>query len=147
MTGVPIAISSDPVRLDVALIHRFLSQESHWARGVGRSTVERSIAHSLCFGAFADDEQVGFARVVSDRATFAFLCDVFVVAPWRGRGIARRLLDAVFAHPDLQALRRFALTSRDAPGLYAAYGFTPLASPQIWRERHNPHVYARGEQA
>lgn len=138
-------ICTDPARFDVAQIHRFLSKESHWARGIDRATVEQAIAHSLCFAAFAGAEQVGFARVISDRATFAFLCDVFVVAGWRGRGVARRLLDAVFAHPQLQRLRRFALTSRTAAGLYDGYGFAPLESPQIWRERHNPEVYARKE--
>lgn len=140
-----LTISSDPRTFDIAAIHRFLGEESHWARGISRATVERAIAHSLAFAAFAGTEQVAFARVVSDRATFAFLCDVFVVGAWRGRGVARRLLDAVFAHPDLQGLRRFALTSRDAAGLYEGYGFTELGSPHIWRERHNPGVYAQGK--
>jgi GNAT superfamily N-acetyltransferase len=139
-----LTISSDPRTFDIAAIHRFLSEESHWARGISRAAVKRSVAHSLAFAAFAGVEQVAFARVVSDRATFAFLCDVFVVGAWRGRGVARRLLDAVFAHPDLQGLRRFALTSRDAAGLYEGYGFTTLGSPQIWRERHNPSIYAQG---
>lgn len=139
-----LSISTDPKTFDIDVVHRFLNEESHWARGISRATVERSIAHSLCFAAFAGAAQVAFARVVSDRATFAFLCDVFVVAGWRGRGVGRRLLDAVFAHPDLQRLRRFALTSREAAGLYAGYGFTQLGSPQIWRERHNPDVYVQG---
>jgi GNAT superfamily N-acetyltransferase len=140
-----LTVSSDPKTFDIAAIHRFLSEESHWARGISRATVERSIAHSLAFAAFAGAEQVAFARVVSDRATFAFLCDVFVVSALRGRGVARRLLDAVFAHPDLQGLRRFALTSREAAGLYEGYGFTTLTSSQIWRERHNPGIYLQGK--
>lgn len=140
-----IEVTTECARLDLALIHRFLSEQSHWARGIPPATVERAIANSLCFAAFAGGAQIGFARVVSDRATFAFLCDVFVVEGWRGRGVARRLLDAALAHRDLQGLRRLALTSRDAPGLYAGYGFTPLASPQVWMERHNPHVYAQRE--
>lgn len=139
-----LTFSADPTRLDIDLIHRFLAEESHWARGIDRATVERSIEHSLCFGAFAGSAQVAFARVVSDRATFAFLCDVFVVAGWRGRGVAPRLLEAVFAHRDLQRLRRFALTSRFSASLYEAHGFAPLASAQIWRERHNADVYAQG---
>jgi GNAT superfamily N-acetyltransferase len=136
-----IEITDETARFDVALIHRFLSEESHWARGIPRAVVEKSIAHSLCFGALADGAQVGFARVVTDRSTFAFLCDVFVLSAWRGKGLARRLIDAVVAHPDLQGLRRFALTSRDAAALYNGYGFTALASPQVWLERHNPAVY------
>jgi len=144
---VKIEITDDHARLDIALIHRFLSEESHWARGIPRTVVERAIAHSLCFGALANGAQVGFARVVSDRATFAFLCDVFVLAAWRGKGLARRMLDLAFAHPDLQGLRRFALTSRDASTLYAGYGFTALASPQVWMERHNPAVYAQEKSA
>jgi len=147
MSDESIEISTDPARFDLAGIHRFLRDESHWARGIPRSVVERAIAHSLGFAAFAAGEQVGFARVVSDRATFAFLCDVFVVEGWRGRGVARLLLDAVIAHPDLQGLRRFALTTRYSPGLYARYGFAPLGSPQIWMERHNPQVYAQREDA
>jgi GNAT superfamily N-acetyltransferase len=94
-----------------------------------------------------DGAQVGFARVVSDRATFAFLCDVFVLSAWRGRGLARRMLNVAFAHQDLQGLRRFALTSRDAGTLYAGYGFTALARPQVWMERHNPAVYVQEKSA
>ena len=140
-----IEITDETARFDVALIHRFLSEESHWARGIPRAVVEKSIAHSLCFGALVDGAQVGFARVVTDRSTFAFLCDVFVLSAWRGKGLARRLIDAVVAHPDLQGLRRFALTSRDAAALYTGYGFTALASPQVWLERHNPAVYTGAE--
>jgi len=142
---VKIEITDNPARFDVALIHRFLSEESHWARGIPRAVVEKSIVHSLCFGALAGRAQVAFARVVTDRSTFAFLCDVFVLPAWRGRGLARRLLDAVFAHPDLQCLRRFALTSRDATALYAGYGFTALTSPTVWLERHNPAVYTEAK--
>jgi GNAT superfamily N-acetyltransferase len=134
-------ISTDPARLDVALIHRWLSEESYWARGVPRAVVERALANSLCFGAYEGGAQVGFARVVSDRATFAYLADVFVLPPARGRGCARQLMDAVFAHPDLQGLRRFALATRDAHALYAQYGFTALARPETFMERYRPDVY------
>jgi GNAT superfamily N-acetyltransferase len=137
-----IEISSDPARLDPAAIHHFLATESHWAQGIPLELVERSIRGSLCFGAYAGTAQIAFARVVTDGATFAYLCDVFVLPEYRGRGVARRLLDAVFADPRLQGLRRFALATRDASGLYANFGFTPLARPSIWMERHNPHVYA-----
>jgi GNAT superfamily N-acetyltransferase len=136
-----IEISTDQDRLDLAAVHRFLTQESHWARGIDRATVERSVRNSLCFGAYRGNVQIGFARVVTDRATFAFVCDVFVVAEARGRGVARLLCGAIMRHPDLQGLRRMALTSRDARGLYERIGFTDLAAPERWMERHNPTVY------
>ena len=138
-----IEISCDPVRLDTALIHDFLSNQSHWARGVPRATVERSLAHSLCFGAYAGSDQVGLARVVTDRATFAWLADVFVLEARRGERIGAALLDAVIAHPDLQGLRRFCLVTRTAPALYARYGFTPLVAPEIWMERFDAEAYTR----
>lgn len=136
-----IEISTDRARLDLAVVHRFLTQESHWARGIDRTTVERSVRNSLCFGAYRDGAQVGFARVVTDRATFAFVCDVFVLPQVRGQGIARLLCEAIMRHPDLQGLRRMALTSRDARGLYERIGFKALASPAIWMERHSPDIY------
>jgi GNAT superfamily N-acetyltransferase len=123
-------ISTDPSRLDVALIHEFLSRESYWARGRSRALVERSIANSLCFGGYHDGRQVAFARVVTDRAIFAYLMDVFVVPAERGQGIGKRLMRAVLDHPDLQGLRLFALRTRDAHGLYAQFGFRPLADPE-----------------
>lgn len=136
-----IEVSSDPARLDIAAVHRFLTQESHWARGIDRATVERAVKHSLCFGAYRSGAQVGFARVVTDRATFAFICDVFVVAEARGAGIAKRLVDEIMRHPDLQGLRRMALTSRDAKGLYEQSGFVSLVHPDRWMERYFPGVY------
>jgi GNAT superfamily N-acetyltransferase len=136
-----IEITADPARIDVALVHRFLSQESHWARGIDRATVERSLRHSLCFAAFRGGVQIGFARVVTDRATFAFVCDVFVLERERGHGAARLLVDAILGHPDLQGLRRMALTSRDAKGLYERAGFATLAHPERWMERFFPGIY------
>jgi predicted N-acetyltransferase YhbS len=138
-----IEISCDPARLDAALIHDFLCNQSHWARGVPRSTVERSLAHSLCFGAYDGPDQVGLARVVTDRATFAWLADVFVIEARRGERIGAALMDAVIAHPDLQGLRRFCLVTRTAPALYARYGFRPLVAPEIWMERFDADVYSR----
>jgi GNAT superfamily N-acetyltransferase len=136
-----VEISTDTARLDLAVVHRFLAQESHWARGIDRATVERSVRHSLCFGAYRGGAQIGFARVISDRATFAYVCDVFVLAEARGQGVARRLVEAIGRHPDLQGLRRMALTSRDAKGLYERIGFSTLAFPERWMERHCPNVY------
>jgi GNAT superfamily N-acetyltransferase len=118
--------------MDVDAIHRYLSEESYWAKGIPRDVVERSMENSLCFGAFEDDALVGFARVVTDCATFAYLADVFVLPSHRGRGIAKRIMEAVMSHPDLRGLRRWQLVTRDAHALYAQFGFTPLESP----ERH-----------
>ncbi len=135
-------IDTDRARLDRALIHRYLSEESYWARGVPRDVLDRALEHSLCFGAYRGEAQVGFARVITDRATFAYLADVFVLESQRGQGCAQRLMDAVLAHPDLQGLRRLALATRDAHTLYAKYGFTPLARPETFMERYRPDVYA-----
>ncbi|HET8798900.1 MAG TPA: GNAT family N-acetyltransferase [Thermoanaerobaculia bacterium] len=127
-----IEVTSDRARMDAARIHGYLSNESYWARGITREKVERSIAGSICFGAFDGGEQVGFARVITDGATFAYLADVFVVESHRGRGIAKEIMTAIAGHPDLQDLRRWHLVTRDAHGLYAQFGFTPLDAP----ERH-----------
>jgi GNAT superfamily N-acetyltransferase len=129
-------VSTDVKDIDRELVFRFLHDDAYWSEGLPREIFERSLAGSLCFSAFAGDpserRQVGFARVVTDRATFAWLCDVFVLAEHRGRGVARRLMDAVMAHPDLAAVRNFMLATRDAHGLYARYGFAPLAEPARW---------------
>jgi GNAT superfamily N-acetyltransferase len=127
-----IAIDDDRARLDVAMIHRYLSEESYWARGISRERVERALAHSHCFGAYDGDVQVAFARVVTDYATFAYLADVFVLPSHRGRGVSKQLIAAILAHPELQGLRRWHLVTYDAQGLYAQFGFMPLDLP----ERH-----------
>ena len=127
-----IEISTDRARMDVAAIHRYLSEESYWANGIPRDVVERAIAHSLCVGAFDGDVQVGFARVITDHATFAYVADVFVLPSHRGLGISKRIMSAVMTLPDLQGLRRWHLVTRDAHGLYEQFGFAPLDAP----ERH-----------
>ena len=127
-----IAISTDRARMDVALIHRYLSEESYWAQGIPREIVERSIEHSLCFGAFDGDAQIGFARVITDYATFGYLADVFVLDSHRGRGVSKEIMRTVMTHPELQQLRRWQLVTRDAHGLYAQFGFAALDAP----ERH-----------
>lgn len=137
-----IEIDCDPARLDIDLIHGFLSR-SYWARDIPRETVERSIANSLNFGLYDRGQQIGFARVTSDRATFAYLADVFIVESRRGGGLARRLVRAVLAHPELQGLRRWMLATRDAHALYAGQGFRVLAAPERFMERHDPDVYRR----
>lgn len=135
-----IEISFDAARLDVDVIHGFLTT-SYWSPGVPRAIVARAIAGSLCVGAYAGGAQIAFARLVTDRATFAYLADVFVLPEHRGRGVSRRMLTALFAHPDVQGLRRMMLATRDAHGLYAAFGFVPLAVPGRFMERHDPEVY------
>lgn len=136
-------ISTDRARLDIGAIHAFLTQ-SYWSPGIPRATVERAIANSLCFGAFQQGTQVGFARVVTDRTTFAYLCDVYVLEEHRGRGLAQQLMTRVVEHPDLQGLRRILLATRDAHGLYAKFGFKPLAAPEVMMEVHRPNVYSAG---
>jgi len=139
-----IEISNDNARLDVPFIHRFLSKESAWAAGISLPLVQKSIDNSLCFGAYEDGAQVGFARVVSDFACFAYLADVFVLVSHRGRGISRLLMEAVLAHPELQNLRRFTLISSSARDLYRQYGWTALNVPQAHMERFAPDVYRSG---
>ena len=117
-------------------MHAYLSQRSYWAQGRSLETVEKSIANSLCFGVYDDERQMGFARVVTDYATFAWLCDVFVDEAYRGRGLGKRLIEAVVAHPDLQNMRNFILATRDAHDLYRRYGgFEPLTNPERWMAR------------
>ena len=129
-----LVISDNKSRLDHALIFDFLRQHSYWAQEITREILDRSIENSLCFGAYLDGRQIGFARVVTDYATFAWLADVFVVEEQRGKGFSKRLVAAVLAHPRLQGLRRFQLGTRDAHGLYARFGFKPLAFPERFME-------------
>ena len=128
-------VSTDRDALDVALIHRFLSTQSTWARGIGIDLVRRSLDHSLCFGGYLGVEQVAFARVVTDRATFANLVDVFVLPAHRGRGYSVELMAAVMAHPDLQGLRRWALNTLDAHDRYRSFGWRSPAHPGRLMER------------
>lgn len=139
-----LRISTDPAELDIALIHRFLSEQSSWARGIPRELVERSIAHSLCFGGFLGDAQVAFARVVTDYATYGNLVDVFVLPEHRRQGHSKALVAAVMAHPDLQELRRFTLNTVDAHGLYAQFGFAPPRKPETAMEIYRPGLYLPG---
>ncbi|SMC29696.1 Acetyltransferase (GNAT) domain-containing protein [Andreprevotia lacus DSM 23236] len=133
---------TSPARLDVDLIHRELAQ-LYWSKGIPRDTVVRAIAGSLCFGVYHDNAQIGFARVISDRATFAYLADVFILEIWRGRGLARQLVTVIRAHPELQGLRRWMLVTRDAHPLYAPFGFGPLADPAKVMEMADPDIYTR----
>ncbi|MCE4554158.1 GNAT family N-acetyltransferase [Roseateles cellulosilyticus] len=127
--------------IDVAAAHAFLST-AYWCEGIPRATLQRAIEHSLCIALHADTQgQVGFARVVTDRATFAYLCDVYVLQDHRGQGMADWMLQSLFAHPDLHGLRRFMLFTRDAHRLYARHGFQPLATPDRGMEIVRPGIY------
>ena len=131
-------ITTDKARLDLAMIQGFL-KTSYWASGIPAETIERSVENSLTFGLFANEEQVGFARVVTDFATFAYLADVFVLEPHRGRGLGRWMMEVVTLHPELQGLRRWMLATRDAHRLYREYGFAALEDPRIFMERYSPY--------
>lgn len=133
-------ITTDKRRLDLQAIHAFLSQ-TYWSPGIPMAVVERAIENSLAFGVFQGEEQVGFARVVTDKATFAYLADVYVLAAHRGKGLSKRLLEVIHAHEELQGLRRFMLATKDAHGLYAQFGFKALANPSRMMERVNPNAY------
>ena len=135
-------VSTDPARLQVEMVHEFLTN-SYWAKGIPMSTVRRSIENSICFGLYFSSQQIGFARAISDCATFAYLADVFILPAYRGRGLSKWLMECILAHPELQGLRRWILATRDAHGLYAHYGFTPMGNPQRWMEIHHPDAYEK----
>lgn len=140
--GASYEIDTDKARLDRALIHRFLTR-SHWAKGIPAAVVERAIEHSLAFGLYREGRQVGFARIVTDHATFAYLADVFMLSRERGKGLGRRLIETILAHPELQGLRRWLLGTRDAQGLYRRCGFGEPLPPFAFLERLDPGVYDR----
>jgi GNAT superfamily N-acetyltransferase len=135
-------VSDDPALLDLDVIHGFL-RESYWAAGISREIVERSLRNSLCFGVYEGRTQVGFARCVTDRATYAYVGDVFVLPSHRGRGLSKWLMECIGEHPELQGLRRWNLVTRDAQGLYAQHGFVPVQHPERYMEKLDPEVYRR----
>jgi len=134
------AISTDPAKLDLAMIHGFLTT-CYWARGIPLETVRRSIEHSIPLGLYRGRRQIGFARWITDRATFAYLGDVFVLEEFRGRGLSKWLMEVAVALPEVQGQRRWVLLTRDAHGLYRGFGFRDLAAPERYMERHWPEVY------
>ncbi len=134
-------ISDDPARLDVDAIHAYLTR-SYWSAGVPRDVIERAVRHSLCVGLYtAGGEQVGLVRVVTDFATFAWLCDVYVLEAHRGRGLSKALMRVVMSHPDLRTVRRFTLGTRDAHGLYVQFGFVPVPRPESQMEKRQPQPW------
>jgi len=142
MTAHGFVVDTDKGRLDVDMIHGFLGAQAGWAAGMPRDVLQRAIDGSLCFGVYAaDGAQVAFARVITDQATFAYLLDVFVLPAHRGQGHSTRLMDVIIAHPGLQGLRRFMLTTMTASALYARYGFVPTPFADALMERHDPDPY------
>jgi GNAT superfamily N-acetyltransferase len=129
-------ISTDPARLDIDAIADMLTR-AYWAKGRTRDVIARYIEHSLTFGVYDGNRQIGLARLVTDYTTFAWLCDVFIHEEYRGQGFGRWLMETIHAHPDLQGLRRWLLATRDAHGLYGQFGWTPLANPERWMEKFN----------
>lgn len=136
-------ISTDPAKLQLEVIHGYLAQESYWAQNIPMVTVVRAVENSLNFGLYTAEKQIGYARIISDLATFAYLCDVFVLPAFRGKGLSKWLMQCILAHPDLQGLRRIMLMTKDAHGLYAPFGFTPMADASKCMEMTRPGIYKK----
>lgn len=136
-------ISSDSKKLDIKVIHKYLSEESYWAKGISFEIVQKAIKNSLCFGVYKEDKQIGFARLITDKASFAYLADVFILPEHRNKGLAKWLITTIHAHPELQGLRRWMLATRDAHKLYEKFGWTSFTEEVSKRfmQLHNPDVY------
>ncbi|HKC34590.1 MAG TPA: GNAT family N-acetyltransferase [Chitinophagaceae bacterium] len=133
-------ISTEKEKFDIDLIHSFLAR-SYWAEGISKEVIKKSIEGALCFAVFENDKQIGFARMITDKATFAYLADVFIIEEYRGLGLSKWLMEFIMSHPGLQGLRRIMLATRDAHGLYKKFGFTPLNNVDRWMHIHNPEIY------
>ncbi len=139
MKGFRISTNND--ELDLNVIHQFIST-SYWAQGIPKSTLEKAVLNSFCFGVFENSgSQIGFARLITDKATFAYLADVFILESYRGIGLSKWLVKTIVEHPDLQGLRRMVLATRDAHGLYSQYGFKPVENPEILMQIWHPNIY------
>ena len=138
-------ISTDKSKLQIDIIHKYLSEESYWAKNISKERVQRSIEHAICFGVYDGEKQIGFARIVTDYAIIAYLGDVFILEPYRGKGLSKWLMECIVAHPDLTDLRRFVLATLDAHGLYEQFDFNPLHYPERWMERVNHKNYVDGK--
>jgi GNAT superfamily N-acetyltransferase len=141
MSESSFIISTDKEKLDPSVIHQFLTN-SYWATGISLERVEKRIDNSLCFGVYAGEKQVGFARLITDYDSFAYLADVFILEEYRGIGLSKQLMATILAHPEVQGLRRWVLATRDAHGLYKQFGFNELERPMVWMEKFNPHSIA-----
>lgn len=141
------SISTDRELLDIDCIHRFLSVSSYWAKNITIDVIQRAVEHSLCFGVYHLETQIGFARVVTDYATFAYLADVFILDEHRGKGLSKWLIETIHCHPSLQGLRRWMLVTKDAQGLYQQFGWEPIPESVIGRfmQIHQPNIYQTGK--
>ncbi|BAU54564.1 acetyltransferase GNAT family protein [Mucilaginibacter gotjawali] len=139
-------ISTDKSLLDFNSIYQYLSEESYWAKGLPAERLAMAIENSMCFGIFKENRQAGFARVVTDKATFAYICDVFVLPGYRGIGLSKWLIQSITEHPELQGLRRWSLATADAHGLYSQFGFTQLSRPENWMEKFKPYQVINKEE-
>jgi GNAT superfamily N-acetyltransferase len=133
-------ISTDKALLDFDAIFNYLDRQSYWAKGIPPAKLKQAIEHSLCFGVYKDGVQAGFARVVTDNATFGYLCDVFILPAYQGAGLSKWLMQTIMAHPDLQGFRRWSLATLDAHGLYKQFGFTELNKPEVWMQIFTPYI-------
>ncbi|MEM7708116.1 MAG: GNAT family N-acetyltransferase [Pseudomonadota bacterium] len=134
-------VSTDRESFDISVIHQFLSEDAYWCQGIPLETLTRAIENSLCFGLFHQAQQIGFARMITDQATFAYLADVFILPGFRGKKLSKWLITCIQSHPHLQGLRRVTLVTADAQGLYAQFGFTQLKNPERFMEINNPDTY------
>ena len=136
-------ISTDTSKLDVTSIHQYLSAESYWAQGIPINIVKQSITNSLCFGVYENTKQIGFARMISDFATFAYLADVYILSNYRGQGLSKWLMQFIMKHPDMQGLRRYMLATKDAHGLYAQFGFIQIPNPETLMQLRIENCYLK----
>lgn len=134
-------ISTDKSKLDITIIHHYLSKEAYWSLNIPLERVQKSINNSLCYGVYYNDQQIGFARVITDFASFAYIADVFILNEYRGKGLSKWLVETMITHPELQDLRRWALRTRDAHGLYNKFGFADISDPEKWMELDTKKVY------
>ncbi len=134
-------ISTDKSLLDFEIIHNYLSKDSYWAQGMPAVTLKKAIENSICFGVYFKKQQIGFATVISDKATFAYIGNVFILPEFRGRGLSKWLMQTIIEYPELQGLRRWSLATADAHGLYKQFGFTELSRPDRWMEIYAPEIY------
>ncbi len=134
-------ISTDKNLLDFEAIYTYLDRDSYWAKGIPVETLKKAIENSICFGVYQQNKQAAFARVVTDKATFAYICDVFVLPDFRGDGLSKWLIQTIIAYPELRGLRRWSLATADAHGLYSQFGFTQISRPDRWMEIYQPEIY------
>jgi len=139
-------ISTDNDLLDIEVVYKYLSDDSYWAKGITKDRLQRAIDNSMCFGVYHDNKQIGFARLITDKATFAYLADVFILDAHRGKGLSKWLMQTILAHPDVQGLRRWVLATADAHGLYEQFGFGPLAKPERWMDIFTPYPVPQGQE-